>query len=122
MGAAIRTRFLPSVVALCTVAGFARPADAGWITVKNDTNTVIVIQETVTTHGQSRTGKPIRLLPGESIREYQATGSRTIEVFDGRDPKTSLVTSSVTVKAENQTVTVACDGPAVRIVSDLAKK
>ena len=49
-------------------------ARAGWITLSNDTNQTVVVQESVTVNGQVRKCKPIKLAPGEVLREFQSAG------------------------------------------------
>lgn len=59
------------------------PASAGWITIKNETTQTIVIQETIVVNGATRRCKPVKLVPGEVFREYQATaGQKTIQVLE----------------------------------------
>ena len=49
-------------------------ATAGWIAISNDTNQTVVVQESITVNGQVRRCKPIKLAPGEVLREFQPTG------------------------------------------------
>ncbi len=58
-------------VGLLLTPGFA---SAGWITISNDTNQTLVVQESVTVNGQVRKCKPLKLAPGETIREFRQTG------------------------------------------------
>ncbi len=113
---------LPAAAALLAVVGVAHPADAGWVTVKNDTNKAIVIQETVCVNGQPRQGKPIRLLPGESLREFQTSpGTRTVEVFDGQNPSKSLGSATLALRADPQVFSVTTDGRSARITAVAGK-
>jgi hypothetical protein len=50
------------------------PASAGWITISNDTNQTLILQESVTVNGQVRKCKPLKLAPGETVREFRQTG------------------------------------------------
>ncbi len=84
MFAAIRRRVLPALAVALTVVGSAPAADAGWITIQNDTGRVVVVQTTVSTNNQPRRGRPVRLLPGEHLREFHAAASVQVEVFEGQ--------------------------------------
>lgn len=56
---------------------------AGWITISNDTNQTLVVQESVTVNGQVRKCKPLKLAPGETIREFRQTGgTKTLTVSE----------------------------------------
>jgi hypothetical protein len=58
-------------------------AAAGWITIKNETNQTVIIQETVTVNGSVRRLKPLKLVPGEVVREFHpAAGQKTICVLE----------------------------------------
>ncbi len=116
-----RRQALMLVAALFVVAGGNGAARADWVTIRNDTNRVVVIQGSVTCEGHVRRCKPVRLLPGESHREYHSTPALTVEVFDGQNPSTSLGTSTLTIKSEKQAFTVGNDGPTIR-VSPLSRR
>ena len=63
--------------------GWAIPAQAGWLTVKNDTKQTIVV-ESVTDGMLVKRTKSVRLLPGETYREYRLVpGERKVQLFDG---------------------------------------
>lgn len=67
--------WMRSVYTLILLAGVATSAPAaGWITIKNDTPTAVVVQSTCTLNNQVRKSKPIKLMPGETVREYQSCG------------------------------------------------
>lgn len=114
MFAATRRRVLPALAALLAVVGSAPAADAGWVTIQNDTGRVVVVQTTSGTPEQPRRGRPVRLLPGEQLREYHAAASVQVEVFDGRPQDRSLFHGTVTLRTDPQTFLVA---PAGRVVT-----
>lgn len=59
------------------------PASAGWITISNDTNQTLIVQESVTVNGQVRKCKPLKLAPGETVREFrQAGGTKTLTISE----------------------------------------
>ncbi len=77
-------------------AGVAR---AGWITLSNDTNQTVVVQESVTVNGQVRKCKPIKLAPGETVREFQAAGgTKKLAILEPGLLGRQLFTSDVTWK------------------------
>jgi hypothetical protein len=117
MFALLRNRCLVAIAVLTAIGGFAGSVEAGWVTVRNDTNKPIVVQATTTVNGQTRPCKPIRLLPGETVREFHTPGQRTVEVFDGQSPHRSLCSGTITVKHENQIYSVGCEGKAVQITA-----
>lgn len=62
------------VVAIGLGWGPAGTARAGWLTLSNDTNQTVVVQEMVTVNGQVRKCKPFKLAPGETVREFHPAG------------------------------------------------
>ena len=111
-----RNRLLLLVAALLAVIGSARAADAGWVTIKNDTKGVIVVQTAVTVNGQAKRGKPVRLLPGETSREFVQPQALTVEVYDAQNPNKPIATSNLTIKAENHSFTVGAGPGGVVVV------
>ncbi|MDB5312288.1 MAG: hypothetical protein JWO38_6490 [Gemmataceae bacterium] len=115
MLAAVRIRLLPLCTAVLAVVGFAGAADAGWVTIKNDTNQVIVVQCGMETNGQMKRCRPVRLLPGEAVREFRAPRTLMVEVFEGQNPIKLLHTGNLAIKPENQAFSVSTDGRTVSI-------
>jgi len=115
MLAAIRRRVLPVVAVLLAVVGTASVADAGWVTIQNDTGRVVVVQITVSTNNQPRRARPIRLLPGEHLREFHATPSVQVEVFDGQPQDRSLFHGTLTLRSDPQTFLVTPSGRGVTV-------
>ena len=65
------------------LAGWALPAPAGWLTVKNDTLHTVVLESVCDGVIVKRT-KSVKLLPGETYREYRLEpGERKVQLFDG---------------------------------------
>jgi hypothetical protein len=57
-------------------------ASAGWLTVKNDTKSTIILEE-VTEGPIVKRGKTIRLLPGEVYREFSLNpGEKKVHIYD----------------------------------------
>ncbi|HYH63703.1 MAG TPA: hypothetical protein VD866_03300 [Urbifossiella sp.] len=115
MLAAIRRRVLPVVAVLLAVVGTAPAADAGWVTIQNDTGRVVVVQITVSTNNQPRRARPVRLLPGEHLREFHATPSVQVEVFDGQPQDRSLFHGTLTLRPDPQTFLVTPSGRGVTV-------
>lgn len=115
MFAVFRHQILTLAATLLAAVGSSGAASAGWITIQNDTNKVVVIQESVTCNGQVRRCKPIRLLPGESVREFHSSPTIKVEVFDGQNRNMSLGTDNLTITSEKQTFAVGLDGRTVQV-------
>jgi hypothetical protein len=99
----------PLAFALALAAAFASvgAARAGWITVKNDSKTTIVVQEVMTVNGKPVRGKPIKLAAGESFREFQNTpGVKNFEIFDTGTPAMTLWNGKLDCKADMQSFSV----------------
>jgi hypothetical protein len=115
MLAAFHHRCLTLAAALLAAAGTAPAAEAGWVTIQNDTGRVVVVQTTVTSNGQPRRGRPVRLLPGEHVREFHPTPSVQVEVFDGQPQDRSLYCGTLTLRPDPQTFLVAAAGRGVTV-------
>jgi hypothetical protein len=123
MFAVVRERVLSLAAALFAVVGSAGGAEAGWVTIRNDTNRVLVVQETVTCKGPPTRCKPVRLLPGESVKGFQPTGANLkIEVFDGQNQARSLYSGTQTSREKDQTFSITADGKAVTVTTVAAKE
>jgi hypothetical protein len=93
-------RFLAALLLLV----IAWPAHAGWLTITNDTTQAVVVQESYTVGKQVRRGKPIKLMPGETLREFQTcAGTKQYHILDTAllFPKT-LGTAEVTCTGDDQ--------------------
>ena len=97
-----RTRLALFSMALAAVLIPVSAADAAWVTIQNDTNRVIVVQTAVTVNGQLRRGKPMRLLPGEVLRELYGPPAISVEVYDAQNPNKPILSTPLAIKNENQ--------------------
>ena len=71
---------------LLAVVGWVLPAQAGWLTVKNDTAQTVVLESVCDGVLVKRT-KSVKLLPGETYREFRLVpGERKVQLFDGSQP------------------------------------
>lgn len=95
---------LAALAALACVAS----ADAGWVTIKNDTNKTVVVQEVVTVNGKQVRGRPVKLNAGESFREFQNTaGIKNYEIYDAANPNASpLWSNKLDCKNDKQSFSV----------------
>src|SRR5947199_6387393 len=103
-----RSSLLAFALAVVAALAFAGAADAGWVTIKNDTNKAIVVQEVVIVNGKQVRGKPTKLLAGESFREFQNTpGVKSYEIIDAAAPTTVLWSNQLNCKADKQSFSVS---------------
>jgi hypothetical protein len=104
-----RSRVIPLVaVALIACTG---NADAGWVTIKNDTTKTLVLQETVTVDGKVKYGTAVRLLPGETVREFRATPAvKTVVVCDCAKPGVAIFRGDLNCTEDSQTFSITHDG------------
>jgi hypothetical protein len=109
------------LAALLAVSGAASIADAAWLAVKNDTNRIIVVQSAVTVNGQIKRGRPTRLLPGETVREFLQPQQMALEVYDAHSPNKPVLTSKLLIRNENQIFSVA-SGPKGVVVAPVSSK
>ncbi|MCS6863785.1 MAG: hypothetical protein RMJ56_17045 [Gemmataceae bacterium] len=100
-------RLLPSLAVFAAVCAIPRDAHAGWVTFKNDTPKTIVVQEFTTINGKKVAGKPYKLLPGESFREFQAIpGIKNYEIVDAANAANSLWIGQLNCKGDMQSFSV----------------
>jgi hypothetical protein len=95
--------------ALAALAAFASAgaAEAGWVTFKNDTSKAIVVQEFILVNGKKVAGKPYKLLPGESFREFQNTpGLKNFDVYDAANPNAPAWSNQLRCNADKQSFSV----------------
>ncbi|HXD87318.1 MAG TPA: hypothetical protein VN641_12555 [Urbifossiella sp.] len=96
-------KWLFSGAAVAITALGSSIAQAAWITIKNDSHRVVVVQHTVASQGRSRRCKPVQLLPGESLREFVAPQKMTLDLYDARNTSKLLHSANLAIQQENQT-------------------
>ena len=85
----------------------ANVVDAGWITIKNDTNKAVVVQEVTFVNGRPIRGKPTKLLGGESFREFKnIVGDKCYEVYDVTAPNAPAWSGKLNCNADSQSFSV----------------
>ncbi len=78
------------VAIVLALIGWALPAQAGWLTVKNDTKQTVILESVCDAVIVKRT-KTVRLLPGETYREFRLVpGDRKVQFYDGTPADKSL--------------------------------
>ena len=86
------------------------------MTIRNDTGKPIVVQETIVVNGQVKGGKPIQLLPGESLRQFAPAASvKKFEIHDDQKLNQPAWAGSLTATDEPQTFCVASTGGKVAV-------
>jgi hypothetical protein len=96
-------------------AGPLSDANAAWITVQNDTKRVIVVQSAIVVNGQVKRGKPVRLLPGEVLKEFHMPPAMALEVYDPQNPNKAMLAAPLTIKNDNQKFSVSPNGAGVAV-------
>jgi hypothetical protein len=108
--------FRPWLYAALIVVWCAGSADAAWVTFKNDTQDPVVVQEITIVNGQVKRGKPMRLLPGESLREFIAGPTvKKIEIFDAEKPDQKLWSGNLNCKDDTQSFSISESGGHVTV-------
>ncbi len=108
----------PAILALTALIGAGESARAGWITVKNDTKQVIVIQEVGGPLNRPIRGKCIKLQPGETYREFQLlAGSKSIALYDSEAPTIPLSQDKLMWAKDDATFAIKPDGKSIKLVT-----
>ena len=113
MTAAFRTHTLRAAVVIALTACGAGAADAGWVSITNGTDHIIVVQGTTDPGTQPRRCKPVRLLPGETVRDFQTATTMKLEVYDAAAPTQPLCTGVYALTPDTQAFSVAKSGRGV---------
>lgn len=113
---------LPAALAVIGVFGGARPASAGWLTIKNETKHVVVIQETGGPFNRPLRGKAVKLQPGETYREFQLLpGEKTVIVTDA-DGAAKSAPERLTWQKDDAPFALKSEGSQFKLVSATIKK
>lgn len=102
---------------LLALAAFSMPAEAGWLTLRNDSPGPLVVVEVIkAADGALRRGRPARLLPGETIREFRAgPPSIWLEIYDMQAPARLLYSGPVAWKEANVQLSITSDGKSASV-------
>ena len=114
----------PILIALA--AGFLVTPDvfAGWVIIKNETKQPLVVVEIAGTPNRPIQGKPVKLQPGETYREFQAgAGTKTFAIYDASKLNAPIAQQPIAWPSEDSTFGIRGDGKAIKLVSaDSGKK
>lgn len=114
---AVRRNLFAFALALVAACASAGAADGGWVTFKNDTGKPIQVQEFVTINGKKVSGKPTKLLAGESFREFQNTpGFKTYDILDTGNPPQILGFGKLDCRADMQSFSVVIVNGQLRVL------
>jgi hypothetical protein len=103
--------------------GTASAAQGGWVTIKNDTKKVIVVQETGGPLNRPIRGKSVKLQPGETYREYHLlSGTKNVVLYDADAPNAPLSQSKMTWEKSDAAFAVQTDGKQVTLAAVSEKK
>ena len=103
-----RSRLSAFALAATAALALAGAADAGWVTIKNDTKTTVTVQEFAIVNGKKVTGKPTKLQPGESFREFQNTaGIKNYDILASPNAAQPLWSDMLNCKGDSQTFSIA---------------
>lgn len=103
----VRSNLFAVATVMFITAATANTLDAGWVTIKNDTNKAVVVQEVTLVNGRPVRGKPTKLLGGESFREFQnIAGEKNYEVYELTNPNVPVWSGKLNCKADSQSFSV----------------
>lgn len=112
---------LPAVLAVLGLFAGASPVSAGWLTIKNDTRHVVLIQEISGPFNRPIRGKVVKLQPGETYREFQLLpGEKTVIVTD-IDGVAKSAPDRLTWQKEDAPFMLKSEGASIRLMSATKK-
>ncbi len=114
---------LPAALAVLGLFGAASPASAGWLTIKNETPHVILIQETGGPLNRPIRGKCVKLQPGETYREFHLLpGEKTVVLSDAEAAGQPTAADRLTWQKDDAPFAVKADGALFKLVSVTKRK
>jgi hypothetical protein len=102
-----------AVVVLAASALGSAPASAGWLSLRNDTRTTLVVQEIVVVNGQARRGTQRQLYPGEAaVESVSGAGVKRLLILDPKKPTLPLLRTDVNYTGADQVFSIQVEpGP-----------
>jgi SpoVK/Ycf46/Vps4 family AAA+-type ATPase len=98
------------LIALAACLAASADAHAGWIVIRNDTKQAVVVVEIAGTPNRPIQGKPVKIQPGETYREFQpGTGQKTFAVYDAAKLNVPLAQQTIAWRAEDSTFSILSD-------------
>ncbi len=108
------------VLVVLMVAAGGLEAWAGWLTLKNQTNQTVVVQELYTVAGQKRRGKVIQLHAGETLRQFvPAPMVKQIEIYDASNPGQPLWNGSLSCVRAHQSYAIVSKSGKIAVEEEL---
>ena len=96
-------------------------ASAAWVTIRNDTDKVVVVQEARLVNGRLIKGKEYKLAPGEVLKEFQAAAGEKTVLLSGTDIPQDPAKVKVAWGNANAAFAVTKDGTAFKLGPAKAK-
>jgi hypothetical protein len=78
----------------------------------------LIVQEAIVVNGRVKLGKPVKLLPGESIKEHRANpGSKAIVVAEAAKPLAAIARSTLEWKKDDITYVIKSEATGTTITA-----
>jgi hypothetical protein len=107
-------RWLRNLLAVTALALAPAAAEAGWLSVRNDTRGTLVVQEIVVVNNQARRGPQRQLFAGEiAVESVTGAGVKRFIVFDPKQPNVILLNEDVKYTGADQVFSIQVDPPAM---------
>jgi len=107
----------PAALAVFGLLGAASPADAGWLTITNDTRRVVLIQETGGPLARPIRGKCVKLQPGETYREFHLLpGEKSVILLDANAADPTPAADRLRWQKDDAPFAVTDDGRQFKLV------
>lgn len=110
--------------AILLLLALSPASPAAWITYQNNTKEAVILQDVQNIGGRAVRGKPVKLAPGETFREFQAAAiTKSIEVYQpGKEANKLLTSDTVTVKDQDVSLAIKTVNGAVKLTVAEPKK
>jgi hypothetical protein len=103
------------LIAAGVVLAATGTAPAGWISIKNETRSAVVLHD-VPDGPAGKRGRVVRLLPGEVYREYQPrAGEKRVQVLETRGQSGVLFEATLKWPAGDVSLRIRKEGDAVTL-------
>jgi hypothetical protein len=115
---------LRSLLAVSACLAASSDAVAGWVVIKNETKQALVVVEIAGTPNRPIQGKPVKIQPGETYREFHpGSGQKTFAIYDAGKLNTPLAQQTISWRTEDTAFSILSDVKGTKLIhGDLAKK
>jgi hypothetical protein len=100
---------------LVCLAVVAQSASAVWVTIKNETDKVVIVQEARSVNGKLVKGKEYCLAPGELLKEFQTAAGEKIVLVSEKDSQVAPAKVKLHWGKEDAAFAVTKDGTDVKL-------